>query len=161
MSVSPPTDLGGNIVTFDACCGANAGAPSIITAGGGLDALRVVGQTIDRRVGNGFADSAVISTHCLAALVAAAATFSLTVDIQESPDGTVWAALAVLQAATVVLTSVAGATNERGVNEINLNLRGRDRYFRISVTPDFSDAAVATATFSTIVALGGFDQLAQ
>ena len=153
--ISPVTNLGGSVLVKDACCSENSGAPSVITAAAGLDNVKVTGQTIDRYSGtyNSVAQSAVVCTQFLAALTAAK-TVSLAHEYQDSADGSTWNTAVVLEAATVYET---GAGNKRGEAEFDVNLAGLARYIRVNVTLDLSHTSTDTASFATVVALGGFD----
>jgi hypothetical protein len=153
-----PGNIGGYVTTHDACSSESSGAPSVITAAGGLDNVKVTGQTIDRVSSDGgMAQSAVISTAYLAALTAAK-TLSLAHEYQDSDDGSSWNTAVAIEAAAVKAT---GAGNKRGVDEHNLDLRGLARYVRINVTADLSNTATDTATFHTEAVLGGYDRLPQ
>jgi hypothetical protein len=153
-------NIGAKLKSLDACSSENAGAPSVITAGGALDNSKVTGQTIDRYQGGGLAQSAVITTQVLAAL-AAAETCKLAHEYQTSADGSSWDTAVVIEAATTYLTGPGGGGNKRGQAEFNLDLKGLKRYVRVNVTLDLSRANTDTASFATVVALGGFDVLPQ
>lgn len=160
----PKTALGAHVTVHDVCSSTNAGAPSVITAGGGLDNVKVTGQTVDRMQGSpaGMAMSAVLSSAYMAALGAGQKLF-LAHEIQESADGSAWDTAVVLEATTQVATS-GGGGNVRGVYSpswAQLDLTSRKRYFRINVTPDLDRVNTDTASFHTQAVLGGYDVLPQ
>ena len=157
MGNHPALDLDGIVTEHDACSSENAGAPSVITAAGALDNVKVTGQAINRLAAPGnMADSAVIATHFLAGL-ADTETVSLAHEIQESDDASSWDAAEVIEALTVKGTA-SGAEDLRGVDKHALTLRGRKKFFRINVTLDLSAAGVDLASFATVVTQGGYDQ---
>mgnify|MGYP001567928439 CR=1 FL=1 len=160
MSSFPLNEVGAFIKSYDGNAGANAGAPSLITAGGGLDNLKVNGQNVNRLNGTALAHSAVAATSYLAAL-GAAETLSLAHEIQESANGSSYDTAEVIQAATVVATDSGAGSNMRGVSEHDVSLRARKQHFRINVTPNMSRANTDTCTFHTLITLGGWTQVPQ
>jgi hypothetical protein len=159
--IHPSQDLGNLTKAADANASASSGAPVLILAGGTGDGVKITGQSIDRYASDGIAiaDSVVVTTSYLAAL-ADTKTLSLAHEVQYSADNSSWDTAVVIEASTVKATS-SGGTNERGVDEHNLNLRGQKRYFRINVTPDLSATGTDTATFHTIATMGGYDKVPQ
>lgn len=155
----PLQDVGDFVTGEDGNASASSGAPSLITAAGGLDALKVTGATVDRRAsaGIGIAHSAFICTGFLAALDTAE-TLSLAHEYQDSADDSTWNTAVVIEASTVKATA-ASAGNERGVDEHKLALTALLRYVRINVTPDLSRGGTDTALFFTVVVLGGWTQV--
>jgi hypothetical protein len=160
MSVHPPTDLAGNVTTNLGVICSNAGVPSVITAGAGLDNAEWTGPTIDRRVGIGLAHSAQIATTWIASLTAAQ-TISLRHRYQTSPDNATWSAAVEIEALTAKATGPGGGGNAQGIDEHSLNLRPLDRYIRFLTTLDLSAGGADLAVFTTTVVLGGFDRLPQ
>jgi hypothetical protein len=160
MSLHPVTSIAEHVSCKDACSSANSGAPSLITAAGTGDNVKVTGQTIDRfdATSGGLAHSCVVSTAYLAALDATE-TLSLAHEYQTSANGSTWDTAVAIQTATVKATGGTGGSNERGTDEHTLSLVGLKRYVRFNVTPDLSRAGTDTATFHTQCILGGFDQL--
>ncbi len=150
-----PQDLGSHIVSYDANASANSGAPVLILAAGTGDNVKITGVSIDRYAAGALADSCTVVTGFLAALTAAK-TISLAHEVQYSADNSTWDTAVVLEAATVYGTGVG---NKRGKAEFSINLRSQKRYVRINVTPDLSHTSTDTATFHTVMNLGGFEQL--
>lgn len=159
MSKFPLNDVGDFLTGNDGCASANSGAPSLITAAGALDNVKVTGQTVDRKSGTAIAYSAFIQTGYLAAL-ADTETISLAHEYQDSADDSTWNTAVAIEAATVKATS-SGGTNERGVDEHKLDLSSLYRYIRINVTPNLSASATDTCLFFTVVTLGGWSQVPQ
>jgi len=146
---------------LEACCSANSGAPSVVTAGAGLDALEVTGQTIDRKASSGtaLAHSIDLATAWLAALTDTK-SLSFTINLQESADDSTWDTAEAVQAVTVEQLATA-TTNYRGTNRQRIDLMDRKRYIRFNVTPTLSNTATDTASFHTIAHLGGWNQTPQ
>lgn len=156
--MNPSQDVASHIVIKDACSSESSGAPSVITAAGGLDNSEVTGVGIDRKSSKGdLADSMSICTSWLAALDSGE-TISLGHKIQYSSDNNSFDTAVVIEAATVVKTA-GSADNFRGEEEHTVNLRGQKRYYRVNVTLDLSRANTDTASFATQVAMGGYAQL--
>jgi hypothetical protein len=156
--IHPAQDLAGNIVERYANDSNTAGTPVLIVAAAATDNVERTGPTIDRVVNGAMADSAVIATSFRMALTAAD-TLTLRHRIQESDDAAVWAAAEQIEAVTVYATGGGGGTNEAGVTDIRLDLRGRRRYLRLLVTADLSAGAADTGHYHSVITLGGFDRL--
>ena len=154
--IYPSQDVTGNVVGKFACASENSGAPSLVTAGGTGDGVEVEGETLDRMTGTALADSCVLEIGFLAAL-ADTESVSFAVDYQESDDGSTWDTAVELQASTAAATS-SGGTNEFGVVDLGLNLRGLKRYVRFNVTCTMSAGATDTALFAAVAVFGGYDQ---
>lgn len=155
--LSPALDLFNQTKTFDGPQSNNAGAASLITAGGALDNVEVTGPTIDRLdAESGMARSCRIDTQYLATL-GAAETVSLRHRYQTSADNSNWDAAVEIQALTA--KGAAGAGNTRGIDSHNLSLAGLKRYIRILTTLDLSRANTDTAQFGTSVVLGGYQNV--
>lgn len=148
--LQPRADLGNQVKCFAANASASAGAPSVITAGGGLDNVKVTGQTIDNVLGG---LSGVLVTEVLAAL-GAGESATLASEIQESADGSNWDTAEVLQAATSVVAS-AGGGNVHGFDMRKVSLVGRKRYVRFNMTLNLSRANTDTASFSSLFVVAG------
>lgn len=159
MSKFPLNDVGDFLTGHDGCASANSGAPSLITAGGALDNVKVTGQAVDRKSGSAISYSAFIQTAYLAAL---SDTKSLTLahEYQDSADNSTWNTAVVIEAATTKATS-DGGTNERGVDVHKLSLLALDRYVRVNVTPDLTATGTDTCLFFTVITLGGWSQVPQ
>ena len=159
MSSFPLNDAGAFVTSNDGCASENSGAPSLITAGAGLDNVEVEGQTVNRLSGTAIAHSAIIATGWLAALDNAE-TLSLAHDYQDSADDSTWNTAVEIEALTVKQTATS-ATNFRGVDEHDLALSSLLQYIRINVTLDLSRGATDTALFFTVVTLAGWTQVPQ
>ena len=155
----PMADVGAFIKAFDGNASENAAAPSLITAGAGLDNTKVTGVSIDRKSGTALARSSVIATGYLTALDTAE-TLSLAHEYQDSDDNSTFNTAVVIEAATVKETAAA-AGNFRDVDEHDLSLLPLARYFRINVTLDLSRGGTDTALYFTVVMLGGWTQIPQ
>ena len=156
MLVSPRSDLGGAIKAV--FCGAinNSGEPLLATAAGTGDNTEVQGASIDRL---GY-DSAVVVVAYNTSLTADK-TLSIAVEIEDSADNSSWDTAVVLQAATVEETGTAGTgSNNTGVVEIPVDLRGYSRYVRFNFTPDLSHSGTDTVDGICVALLGGADKLA-
>lgn len=128
-------------------------------AGGTGDNTKVTGATIDRKNGNnGLYMSALLSYGCRAVLQAAE-TLKLALELQESADGSNWDTAEVVYATTTVLTGPGGGGTVVGVKQTSFDLSSRKRYVRFNHTPDLS--ASGTDTFEVIgqVALAGSNLL--
>lgn len=133
---------------------ANSGAPSLITAGGTGDGVKVNGATIDRLTNR--AESLKLAVAGLAAL-ADTKTLSIAVEIQESADASTWDTAVAVEAATVVATG-DGGSNETFCREYDIDLSARKQYVRFNVTPDLSATGTDTAEFIGVAFLAGSDR---
>lgn len=133
-----------------------AAANTAVTAGGGGDNALVTGVIIDRAA-HGWPESMVVAIPWLTTL-AAAATLTISGVVQTGPDAAL-ASVRTLQtiAATVVATGVV--TGGQGTMEVNVPLRGADRYVRLNFTPDLSAANTDTAALSAVLVFGGAERL--
>ncbi|GEL75203.1 hypothetical protein [Myxococcus virescens] len=123
---------------------------SVLTAGGAGDNVAVVGASIDRM---GFGSSAVAVTY--SATLAAAATLSITVQREQSDDGTTWEAATTVLPAQVVATGPGGGGTVRGEVKLRESYETAARFVRYSVTPNLSASATDTASVACTVVLGG------
>lgn len=150
-----PTDLGGEITPTYVYVSSNAAGtePLILTDGQPEDNAKVTSSAIDRM---GY-DSAVLivpaTAHC-----ANTKTLSFAVGILESEDNSVWGAEAVLQAPTALITGDVGGLIKTGLLHIDIDLRSRKRYFKITLTPATNNGG-DTANFAAVVILGGKESL--
>ena len=158
MAISPVKDGGANVgavfaFSTNATPGtASSGAAQIITAAGGDDGVKIIGETINRDT-FGMPASALLQTACYYNL-ADTETLSLAVEIQESADGSSWDTAEVLQAATVFVTA-SGATTAGDVHTTRVGLTGRKQYVRFNCTPDLSASGTDTAVVTGTVAMFG------
>jgi len=156
----PLNSIGQYVKNVDLCSSESSSAPSVITAAGGLDNVKVTGQTIDRKQSDGaMAGSVAIATSYLAALTDTK-TVSLAHEIQYSSDGSTWDTAVEIEELTVKATS-DGGTNERGCDEHAVDLMAQKQYFRVNVTLDLSHSGTDTATFHSVGTLGGFSIIPQ
>lgn len=118
-----------------------ANAPSLITAAGTGDAVKVTGETIDL-VNHG--DSGLLVVTGMASITATKA-LTMAAELQESSDGSSWDTAEVVYAAT----TVASATGENHFAKASaITLKGRKRYIRFNLTPDLTAAGTDTAVYS-------------
>jgi hypothetical protein len=152
-----PKNLGAHVIARHAGDSNTAGAPILIVAAAATDNVERTGPTVDREVaGHGLADSCVLEIAALYTL-AAAATCSRRIRIQESADNAVWGAEEELQAAaTVVGTGPGGGGNVVCDQSLDLDLSGRERYIRFLITDDLSAGAADTGHYHAKAILGGF-----
>lgn len=148
--LQPMTNVEALVKAADANCSENSSAPSVITAGGSLDNVKVTGQSIDTQ---GYSSIALV-THYLVALTQDK-TLSLAHELQESADNSTWDTAEVIEAATVYATGGTGGSNERGVVEFAVNQALRKRYIRFNVTADLSHTSTDTCSFASVAILGG------
>jgi hypothetical protein len=150
----PRKDLGAHVLSKAGGTTANAGAPSVITAAGALDNLKVTGQTINNI--NGGASGVLV----LAGLTAlgAAETLTAAVELQESSDGSSWDTAEVVEAATTVASGGAGG-NFHFLREYDIELAKRKQYIRFNVTLNLSAGAADTALAAWPFVIGGDDVL--
>lgn len=139
---------------------ARAAANTAATAGGSGDNTAVTGVIIDRAA-HGWPESMVAAIPFTTTL-AAAATLTLSGTVQTGPDSAL-ASVRTLQAipATVVATGPGGGGTVTGTLEVNVPLRGADRYVRLNFTPDLSAANTDTAALSAVLVFGGAERLPQ
>jgi hypothetical protein len=134
------------------------GAVNIVAAGTG-DNSAVTGQSIDRCAANGRRYEACRLGIEFKAVLAAAATLSVAVELQESSDNSNWDTAEALQASTVAATGPGGGGTVHGVLEFPVQLSGRKQYIRFNFTPDLSAGSVDTAVLGACAAMGGCDRL--
>lgn len=156
----PLNDIGAfvssHFANFSGDAAAITRAPVLIVAAAGLDNLKFLGFAIDRRSADnpGMAMSVAIATQWLAT-IANTKTLSLAHEIQESADGTNFDTAEVIEALTVKETA-SSSTNFHDVDEHDLDLTGRKRYYRINVTLDLNAGSADVASFSTEAKQGGW-----
>lgn len=135
-------------------------AASSAVAGGAGDNATVTGVTIDRLgFGNGSLAGVLNAGVAYDAVLAAAATLSISYVVQDSDDGVTFASYRT-GAASVVATGPAGGGAVNGVFDIgSINLSSARRYIRLNYTPDLSAANTDTAALRAIGFAAGFDRL--
>lgn len=118
------------------------------TAGGGGDNTEVDGPYADRwDASSGMAKSCKLVIGYRAVL-AQAATLSLTANIQEDADGAnAGTDYGPAYAKTVVATGGTDGSTEVGKIELDFDLAGAERYLRAQITPDLSAANTDTCTW--------------
>jgi len=121
------------------------GSYGTATAGGTGDNTEVDGPYVDRfDASSGMAMSAKLVIGYRATL-AAAATLSLTANIQDDADGAnAGVDYGPAYAKTVVATGGGGGTTEVGKIELDFDLAAAERYLRTQITPDLSAANTDT-----------------
>jgi hypothetical protein len=129
-------------------------------AGGAGDNATVTGATIDRLgFGNGSLAGVLNAGVAYDAVLASAATLSISYVVQDSDDGVTFASYRT-GAASVVATGPAGGGAVNGVFDIgSINLSSARRYIRLNYTPDLSAANTDTAALRAIGFAAGFDRL--
>lgn len=130
------------------CRSAFALLATAVAAGTG-DNTEASGPYADRVVaGKGYAKSAKLVISYSATL-AAAATLSITANIQDHSANTgAGEDFGAVLAKTVVATGGSGGTTETGTIELDFDISSAERYVRAQITPDLSAASTDTATVS-------------
>lgn len=120
-------------------------------AGGAGDNTEVDGVYVNRKDDkSGIAMSAKLVIAYRATL-AAGATLSLTVNIQDDADGAgAGVDYGPAYPKTVVATGGAGGTTESGTIELDFDLAAAEQYVRSQITPDLSAGATDTATVTAV-----------
>ena len=149
------TDLGGEVKAVYVLANLNAALsePLILTDAQPEDNNKLTSAAIDRM---GY-DSAVLAIPGVAHL-ADTKTLTFAVGILESDDNSSWDAEAVLQAATIAYTGIGTHLPTGFCVELNITLKTRKRYFKITITPA-TNAGGDTATWAAAVILGGKESL--
>ena len=134
-----------------------------VVAGGGADGTEVDGPSVDRTVIEGAPKSPFLGGAILVtaeAVLGAGETLTVDVQIQDSPNASVWTDYATLSA-VLVLTSVGGST-ERGTGLVTIQdpttkkvLQGADKFLRAQVTPTMSAGATDTADLTASFVFSG------
>jgi hypothetical protein len=130
------------------------------TAGGSGDNTEVDGPWLDRKpAARGPYHSAKLVIAFRSPL-AAAATLSFAVNIQDATDGsgTGAADFGPAYAKTVVATGGSGGTTETGTIEFDFDLSDAREFIRAQVTPDLSAANTDTVTWMASWVLFGSDR---
>jgi hypothetical protein len=132
-----------------------------LTAGGTGDNTKVTGTTLDRLSADGVKlHKTAKFTFAGQAVLAAAATLAVAVEIQDSADGQSWNTAVPLQTSTVEATGAGGGSTEQPAFELNVDLGTTyARYVRFNVTPDLSAANTDTATWGAAVQWGAYNRL--
>lgn len=125
-----------------------------VVAGGGADGVKVTGETIDRQKYQSL--SLMIGA---VATLAQGETLSITVEEQQSDDGSTWDTATAVVTLTDFLTGDTGGSTESGVSQQGIDLQGKKRYVRYNVTPDLSNTATDTCAVVGIAVLGGKREL--
>lgn len=144
--VGKVTDIGSHLKTVIS----HVNGP-IVAAGAG-DAVEVNGATIDRK---GFNSCVCLLPH--EAALTASQTLTVAVQLQHGDESDA-SDMADLGAAYDVTSATLSASGE-GLLSFNLDLSGVKRYFRLQVTPDLSHSSTDTAEVSSVVVLGGAEDL--
>ena len=140
----------------DKIAGARAAANTAVTAGGAGDNTLVTGDIIDLAA-YGWPESAVLMIPWVTTL-AAAATLTIGGVVQTGPDDAL-ASVRTLQTITGAVVRTGAVTGGKGMREVNVSLRGADRYLRGNFTPDLSAANTDTAALSAVWVFGGAERL--
>ena len=128
-----------------------------LTAGGAGDNTEVNGASVDRKTGGVLRHNAtLVILH--RSVLAAAATLSISVQLQDSPDNTNWTDFGDAHNLGVVSTGGGGGSTEIDVEEIVLSVAGAERYIRAQVTPNLSAANTDTSGVAAIWMLSGGDK---
>jgi len=137
---------------------ARAAANTAVTAGGSGDNTAVTGVIIDRAE-HIFPQSAVLAIPYTATL-AAGATLSIAVTVQEGNAANLSDAETLFTAASaVVATGPSGGGTVTGTLEVDLSIAGAGRYVRANFTPDLSASGTDTAALSAVLVFGGAERL--
>jgi len=130
--------------------------PNTVTAGSGADNVAQNGGTIDRTALKMLHNSVKLQVP-VKAVLAAGATFTGTLKIQDSADGTTWADYtyratgATGGSATKVLTGQSGGSTEHGIVELDVDLSGARVKIRGVFTPDLSASGTDTALIGPLI----------
>lgn len=128
------------------------------TAGGTGDNTLVTGQIIDRTL-IAYPLSVLIAI-AYKAVLAAAATLSLSWSLEHGDASNLSDAAALASAASAVIdTGAGGGSTQRGVFTAPVDLAGCKRYVRLKFTPDLSAANTDTAELNGQLVFGGQDTL--
>lgn len=127
------------------------------TAGGAGDNAETTGVTIDTTA-LGTRYNSVAFALSARAVLAAAATLSVTGKIEHSDDGVSWSDL-VESATLLTLTGGAGGSMETGTAVMKTSLEYAKRYIREKFTPDLSAGATDTATVQSVAIFGGPERM--
>ena len=133
-------------------------APALLVAGGAGDGVLATGRAVDVL---GFGSGVLVLAG--AATLGAAESLSLsTLTLQTSDDATFATGVTSVDliggtsgvAAQAIASSVAGGS-EAYSYKVGLELDNRDRYVRVTYTPDFSAGATDTASLAVLMVKGG------
>lgn len=121
-----------------------------VTAGGAGDNTESNGVYVDR---SGY-DSAKLVVS-FEAVLGATETLSIGANIQDDADGSgTGVDYGSAYTSAVVATGGAGGSTERGVVELDFDLRAAKQYIRSQITPDLSAATTDTARIHAVWVLG-------
>jgi len=145
MTHSLGRDLEGSLYAL------SAAAITVVTAGGGADAVAQTGLTINRAsLANDFQSLAF--AVALDAALASSETAIVTAKIEDSADGSSWADLV----ASETIATVTDATNgENGAGQIGVDLTTARQYVRIEITVTMSAGLTDTCTFAALALFAG------
>jgi hypothetical protein len=129
---------------------------STATAGGAGDNTEVDGPTIDRTALTDRGQSAALFLNYPPAL-ASAQSLAVSVQFQDSADGSSWDDLGAAQVQTVL--GGAGGTFTGVLKYRYTNFHLARRYVRAQVTPNLSASGTDTSGISGILVVGGQDEL--
>jgi len=122
-----------------------------ITAAAGTDNSLTTSAAVDR-LGYGSGEFAIVYNHTLADTETL--TVSMTIMDCATPNGT-YAAYATVFADEVVATGLS--TADVGVNSLNVDLSGAERYIKVQTCTDLSASGTDTATWTAHWVKGGAD----
>jgi hypothetical protein len=136
---------------------------AVATAGGAGDNTPVNGTTFDRRA---LSDPGLSAALLLAfrAVLAAAQTVSVTIQFQDSADGSAWANYGAAQVFTVGSAGAGGAQDIRSVVKADMGVNGEfgldgaRRFVRVVHTPNLTAGATDTFTSAGLFAVGGLQE---
>ncbi|AUN31953.1 hypothetical protein [Niveispirillum cyanobacteriorum] len=129
-------------------------AATAATAGGSGDNTAANGATINVSTFPSGRQESVAFLIPARAVLAAAATLTVSAKIQTSDDGSGWVDV-VAPTTVLTLTGGSGGTTETGVGKIGVSLEYCGTYVRVVVTPDLSAANTDTASVSSVAVFGG------
>ena len=132
-----------------------------VTAGGAGNGTPVVGATIDRLDPNtgSLAASAQLDIFWSATLTATKTLSLAGLKVEQSADGTNWAATSYLSFPDPGVVD-SGTGSGSGVYSVSADLNAAMRYVRFDWTPTLSNTATDTATLLGAAILAGYDRLA-
>jgi hypothetical protein len=130
--------------------------PTVITAGAGNDGVEVNGPVFDRlSTGRGLGKSCKLVIFGVATL-AAAATLTITANLQDDTALAFNAAPADLETVyPVTIVRTGAVTNGTFRAELDIDIQGAKRYIRAQITANLSAASVDTCAIAAVFVLGG------
>ena len=139
----------------------------LITAGAGNDGVEVDGRTVDRlgltaivageeRLSDRGQSASVVIPY--STTLASDKTLTIAVQLQDSPDGSVWTDRGAAQS-DVITDPTTGATYAGAMKFRFADFHLRDRYVRAQITATLSASATDTAIYAAALIVGNLQEL--